>query len=287
MNALFLFLVPFACGGPDAPPAERPIGIELAQAVTDVDQVGRVDVTGDGRPDRVLATEDCGAHTCFTRVTVQTDDGGESRTVAPEEMRESYAEVRLVDRTGDGVADIVLRGGLVGSAGAGPYQRVRETTWIWSEGGFEQAGVVWDPSDLRLHRLQDGLLALADGELGRAAAAFAEVATDESLADTPEGADPDPVLRDNLAEAAALFLVRVAIDRGDRSAAVEWRGRIVEPALTAPADLLSAGEPCAAAAAELASRLDALGDRWHLDDAFLGYNTPVEIEGPELCWGSR
>ncbi len=99
------------------------------------------DINNDGKTELVLSTYSCGAHTCFTGLQVGQWDGYRWRDLG--QMSHSYAEVDILDRDGDGVNEIVMHGGTVGSAGAG-MQRRRTYIYAWENGRYALIETITD-----------------------------------------------------------------------------------------------------------------------------------------------
>ena len=78
------------------------------------------------------------------------------------------AEQTVIDRNGDGLADLVIHGGSFGSIGAGNY-RDRTEVWAWDGENITLAEVFWPKSEFRIHVLFDAdyAFALEDYRTGR------------------------------------------------------------------------------------------------------------------------
>ena len=87
------------------------------------------DINADGLADIVYADTTCGASTCFDTIHVRSWDGAEWVNWTEEVITMAYADYSLddVSEAGQG-EEIILEGGIYGSAGAGP-QRARTETW--------------------------------------------------------------------------------------------------------------------------------------------------------------
>lgn len=101
--------------------------------------VAMEDVTGDGVADMLHASSTCGAHTCFVDVQGArwSDEAGEFVPLLDEPINAPYAEVEVLDETGNGVGDIVVDVGMIGSVGAGP-QRTWRDVYAWQGERFER-----------------------------------------------------------------------------------------------------------------------------------------------------
>ncbi|MEX0786441.1 MAG: hypothetical protein WD939_07390 [Dehalococcoidia bacterium] len=135
--------------------------------------VAAEDVTGDGTGDLVYSESTCGAHTCTLHVRVFTGSGGlEYEILTPEDgLIMETADALLEDRDGDGVPEVVLHGGTIGSVGAGP-QRTRTEVYAWNGASYELTESVYDPSDLLYFAVLDADALFDEGEYLDAAAAY-------------------------------------------------------------------------------------------------------------------
>lgn len=152
-----------AGGGPD--------DIETPQivALQDLNNSGPVDV--------VYTETYCGAHTCGVSVYAVTyqpaGDSFASLLARPIEGV-PYGEVTLADLTGDGLTEIVVDVGMIGSVGAGP-QRATRDTYAWDGAAYTLAeSVVTTPESewYPIHYLQDGDAAAERGDYPAALAAY-------------------------------------------------------------------------------------------------------------------
>jgi hypothetical protein len=155
------------------------------------------DLNADGRAAALLTTSGCGAHTCSLTVYVIGHEEGEYVSILEPGDGEVGAiampitdeQVRLVDVDGDGVAEILLREGLIGSVGAGPQ---REGTWTyrWDGRRYVLAGTEYDASELRYFTVRDADDAFADGDYERAIALYREAVDSSQLQDVDYPGDP-------------------------------------------------------------------------------------------------
>lgn len=128
-------------------------------------RVSRIqDINKDGNQDIVLLGGNCGAHTCFSDVMILNVQDRRFKSVL--DASNSYAKITFQDNNRDGAEDVIVRGGLIGSAGAG---RTRETisTYLWTGKSYELASRINDPvaSAYPYWRLVDGRDALAGGNV--------------------------------------------------------------------------------------------------------------------------
>ena len=105
----------------------------LANAVLgDVSIVAADDLTGDGLPEIVVSSRTCGAAICSTDFLIISAHRGVLEDLAPEDIEVAALDSAVVeDVTGDGRPDLVLRGGVIASAGAGPPRAFRRSL-AWS-----------------------------------------------------------------------------------------------------------------------------------------------------------
>jgi len=157
------------------------------------------DINADGRPDLIYRTRICGASTCNLGLDVLAWDAA-TGTLVSELARPilgvPVGDIQFEDVNGDGVEEILVDYGFIGSAGAGPQRAHRETyTWDGSRYTLSESLITtpqeqWFP----IHFLQDGDAAAEAGRLDEALDAYYIVL-----------ADPDPlVLMGDPQEAEAL-----------------------------------------------------------------------------------
>ena len=180
------------------------------------------DLNTDSRAEALLTSSVCGAHTCSLTVYLIGHEGGEYVPILDPGDGEDGAitlpvtdeQVRLVDVDGDGVAEILLREGLIGSVGAGPQ---REGTWTyrWDGRRYVLAGTEYDASELRYFTVRDADDAFADGDYERAIALYREAVDSSQLQDVDYPGDPAELI------AYARFRIGLAMAvRGDTDGAL-------------------------------------------------------------------
>lgn len=125
------------------------------------------DLNGDGKTDLVLSENWCGAHTCGTRLLLGYWDGQRWHDLAAGRVEQTYTEITIVDQDGDGAKEIVMHGGIVGSAGAGA-QRQHTEVYAWRDGGYRLIARISDPDPHIYFRMLDANTALVNGDLDRA-----------------------------------------------------------------------------------------------------------------------
>ena len=169
---------------------------------TDVDLIKPVifevgDLNAGSRAAALLTTTVCGAHTCSLTVYVIGYEEGEYVSILEPGVGEVGAitlpitdeQVRLVDVDGDGVAEILLREGLIGSVGAG-LQREGTWTYRWDGWRYLLAGTEYDPSELRYFKVREADDAFANGDYERAIALYQEAIDSSQLQDVDYPGDP-------------------------------------------------------------------------------------------------
>lgn len=127
------------------------------------------DLTGDGRPEIVWFSEDHGAHTSYADVYASDWEPGKF-TLLPGKMYITMPEIEVEG------GEVVLRGGMVGSAGAGVAQRRRTDRYRWVDGAFKLIDRAYAPSSVAYHRLIDGIVAEEFRHGEAAAIAYREAA---------------------------------------------------------------------------------------------------------------
>src|SRR5690606_19136889 len=130
----------------------------------------------------------------------------------------SFASAVLADATSDEVDDLVLEGGLVGSVGAGVYQRARVDVWAWQDDAIRRVDSHPAVSDYRLFTLYDANDLLASGDLAEAVERYKTVVDDEALFDPPEA----PELASAVRQFALVRLVWVSLLQGHTDDARRW-----------------------------------------------------------------
>ena len=101
----------------------------LANAVLgDVGIVAAADLTRRWTAEIVVSSRTCGADICSTDFLIVSAHRGAIENLAPDEIEVAALDsAEVEDVTGDGRPDLVLRGGVIASAGAGPPRAFRRT----------------------------------------------------------------------------------------------------------------------------------------------------------------
>ena len=147
--------------------------------VSEIVSVG--DITGDGAGELVHATNWCGASTCTLNVFVVAGRSGMHKRLDtsadvpefPSDIAMATAEVRVEDTDGDGTMEIVLHGGIIQSAAAGP-QRMRTEVYGWNGQQFSFTSIENDPPTRRYFKVRDADDAFSQGDYDQAAGLYQE-----------------------------------------------------------------------------------------------------------------
>jgi len=157
-------------------PADRATGMPVPLAVEDV--------TGDGNPDLVATKTNCGAHTCYQSVLGATFDGpgdGMAPLVPPGQFIDAPSpDITVMDNTGDGVADVNVQTGYIGSVGAGP-QRAYMDVYAWDGTALALVSHTLTSVEHLIHVANDGDALFAEGDYQGAIDQYQRVLTDGSL----------------------------------------------------------------------------------------------------------
>lgn len=128
------------------------------------------DLTGDGKPEAVWVSHVSGAHTTVSTYTVSA---WSDRALRPLKGEASIPNVSGAPVSGGKLA---LTGGLIGSAGAGPWQREYTDTYAVADGEVKRVDRTFADSPTPYHRVIDGLWAEAHGHADRALQLYGEAA---------------------------------------------------------------------------------------------------------------
>ncbi|MBE2200132.1 MAG: tetratricopeptide repeat protein [Anaerolinea sp.] len=193
-----------------------------------LDLVAVTDLTGDGRPELVINGESCGAHTCVTGIQILSFQNGRLQNVvqAPPDwtgeavIAVTYADIRLEDATADGLLDVFVHGGSIGSVGSG-IERTYTEVWTWNGTAFALAETILDPAEYRHHLLYEANDDYLAGDLNRAAQLYAQAIHDESLI-TPEFSYSPAENEQAIVQFAAFRLILIALQQGDSDGAAVY-----------------------------------------------------------------
>jgi hypothetical protein len=121
------------------------------------------DVNADGETEVLIQQRWCGAHTCFTGLTVGRWDGTSWHNLAADPISQAYTDLTIEDRDDDGVLEFTMHGGIFGSVGAG-LQREHTLIFDWEDGAYRLVQDIPDPSDHPYYLMLDANTALAKGD---------------------------------------------------------------------------------------------------------------------------
>jgi hypothetical protein len=138
------------------------------------------DLNGDGHTEIAYSSTSCGAHTCYITVQIVSSGTGTFEDLTGGGIGMSYAQAGFVDWDGDGVQDLVLQGGTIGSVGAGP-QRERMESYKWDGRSYVLSETAYAPSNYLYFKVLDANGALLDGEYERAVLLYREAIDDDTL----------------------------------------------------------------------------------------------------------
>lgn len=138
------------------------------------------DINSDGHTELAFTSTSCGAHTCYTRVHIVASGKGTYKDLTDGGIEMSYVEPRLSDWDNDGVLELMMYGGTIGSIGAGP-QRARTEIYRWDATKYALSETIYDPSNYLYFKVLDANQALLDGELERAATLYEEAIQNPNL----------------------------------------------------------------------------------------------------------
>jgi hypothetical protein len=138
------------------------------------------DLNGDGLTEVAFSSTECGAHTCLTTVHIVSSDAGKYGDLTGEGIEMSYVDPYFSDWDGDGLRELIMHGGTIGSVGAGP-QRERFEVYKWDGAAYSLYERVYDYSNYLYFRVQDANQALLAGDYEKAATLYREAIDDPNL----------------------------------------------------------------------------------------------------------
>jgi hypothetical protein len=138
------------------------------------------DLNADGLTEIAYSSTACGAHTCFSSVHVAASGAGSYQDLAAGEIEMAYADPYFSDWDNDGVLDLVMHGGLIGSIGAGP-QRERTEVYRWDGLAYVLSDTVNDYSNFLYFRVLDANQALLERDYEKAVALYREAVDNPRL----------------------------------------------------------------------------------------------------------
>lgn len=138
------------------------------------------DINADRVVEVVYTSTNCGAHTCFLTVWGIAWQGSGYGSIFAQPPEMAYPDLAIKDTDGDGKQEIVLRGGVMGSVGAG-LQRERAEIHAWRTDRYELVSTTYEPSPYLYFRVIDANAALAKGDYTQAIALYRQAIQDNSL----------------------------------------------------------------------------------------------------------
>jgi len=262
-----------------------------------------VDMTGDDLPEVVSVFTTCGAHTCYGYYQVIGAHDGAIRNLVQlspqeQEVEESLPDTiglayvdreEIRDANGDDLPDLVIHGGIVGSAGAG-IQRARTEVWAWSGEAITLEEQQWEETEYRFHWLYNANYAFEQEDYDLAAAQYEEVIINPNLQDVEGITGTAQETRDYTRQFAGFRLTLLPLLRGDITESTRWRNWLQEEypqaPMTAAADRLftewdSNGNNLIAACNAVTQLLEAADNpTGPLTD--MGYNNP-SLTAESVC----
>jgi hypothetical protein len=127
--------------------------------------VSVADINASGAANLVFTSSTCGAHTCFVGVHALAYDpaGGEMVDLLSGQVARPSGSASVVDVDGDGISEILIDVGGIGSVGAGPQRTYRET-YVWDGERYVLGGTVTTSEPWPIHYLQDADAAAEMGD---------------------------------------------------------------------------------------------------------------------------
>ena len=148
--------------------------------------LGVRDFNGDGKLEASFTADSCGAHTCWTSVYILAWDGQQYVDIIDGEVGVPWARgIRFVDVEGDGIEELYVAAGQVGSIGAGP-QRDSNLTYAWDGTYYVLVETEIEPSESLYFAVVDGDEAYAVGDLETAMQLYNKAINDGALWDWKE-----------------------------------------------------------------------------------------------------
>lgn len=170
------------------------------------------DINADGKTEVLLEQRWCGAHTCFTGLTVGRWDGARWHDLADGPINQAYTEIAVEDRDEDDALEFTLHGGTFGSVGAG-LQRQSTLIFDWKDGAYRLVDDSPDPSDHPYYLMLDANTALVEGNWQQALELAKQAVDNPNFEDTM--APVEEVDKRRIVSYAAAEAMLVYAHRGD------------------------------------------------------------------------
>lgn len=155
-------------------------GFPEIQAITDL--------TGDGQDDLLFAATDCGAHTCFGDLQGYRWAGADAVPLFTEPVDYPYPGYTVEDMDGDGLREVIVETGAIGSVGAGP-QRTYRLVYAWDGSHLALAEQTLTSPEHPIHLINDADALLEGGEYAEAVTLYERSYTDPDLDDISSWAE--------------------------------------------------------------------------------------------------
>jgi hypothetical protein len=170
------------------------------------------DVNADGKTEVLIEQHWCGAHTCFTGLTVGRWNGRAWHDLAERRIEQAFTDLTIEDSDGDGALEFTLHGGTFGSVGAG-LQRPHTLVYDWLDGAYRLVEDRPDPSGHPYYLMLDANAALATGSWDRALELTTEAVQNPRFEDLV--APEEEVRKRRIVSYAAVEAMLVYAHRGD------------------------------------------------------------------------
>ncbi len=156
-----------------------------AKAAGEVHLLATEDLNDDKKPDVAWSVTTCGASTCFDTTEIYSWTGSEWQSWTKDPITMAYAQINLEEANKAGAGkEIVIKGGIYGSVGAGP-QRGRTEIWGSVSGApYTLLSKTYDASNCLYHVVLDANEAFLKGASDKFVASetlYTKAATDQSL----------------------------------------------------------------------------------------------------------
>jgi hypothetical protein len=172
------------------------------------------DINNDGNTELVYTDTQCGAHTCTTTAHILSSSPTGYVSISGEGFSMPTADVSLGDTDGDGVMELIMHGGVIGSVGAGP-QRARTEIYAWPGNAYSLAEpayglkeTILDPTDILYLRVTEADALFNTGLYDQALAVYQQALNDPTL---KTWKDPAEMVAPERPELDAYILFRMGL----------------------------------------------------------------------------
>ena len=139
-----------------------------------------VDLTGDGQDDLLYAATNCGAHTCFGDLQGYRWQCAEALPLFSDAVDHPFPGYAVEDVDGDGLREVLVETGTIGSVGAGP-QRTYRLVYGWDGSALALEDETVTSGEHPIHLLNDADALLEGGAYVEAIALYERSYTDPDL----------------------------------------------------------------------------------------------------------